>query len=201
MTEFPIDHALSIVVGLCAGLAHVHERRGPAGEPLGIVHRDVSPQNVLVTFEGEIKLIDFGIATSVALGGDAATATGKPKGKIAYMSPEQARGEAVDGRSDVFSAGVILFELTTGHRLFKAAREQDALELLLDRPYPTPSQVFPGYSPELEVIVTRALAKDRSARWSGAREMQDALEELVRREGFDASPMALARFMTALFDG
>jgi serine/threonine-protein kinase len=199
VAEFPIEHALSIVVGVCAGLAHVHERRGVGGVPLDVVHRDVSPQNVLVTFAGEVKLVDFGIATSRALQAEA-TPAGRPKGKLPYMSPEQARGETVDGRSDVFSAGVILFELTTGHRLFKGAGERETLELLLDRPYPRPSDVFHGYPPALEAIVVRALAKDRAARWQTAREMELALEEFIREERVAASSTALARLMTSLFE-
>jgi serine/threonine-protein kinase len=198
VAEFPIEHALSIVLGVCAALSHVHERRAPDGTPLEIVHRDVSPQNVLVTFSGEIKLVDFGIATSRI--GEEPPPTGRPKGKLPYMSPEQARCEAVDGRSDVFSTGIMLFELTTGHRLFKAAGERETLELLLDRAYPRPSDLFPGYPPTLEAIVTRALARDREARWPSARAMQAALEAFVRDERIAASPTALGALMTSLFE-
>jgi serine/threonine-protein kinase len=198
VTEFPIEHALQIVLGVCAGLAHIHERRGTDGEPLEIVHRDVSPQNVLVTFAGEVKLVDFGIATGRALGDE--PSTGRPKGKLPYMSPEQARGEAVDGRSDVFSAGVMLFELTTGHRLFKAPSERETLELLLERDYPKPSDLFRGYPPPLEAVVVRALAKDRDARWSSAREMQTVLEAFVRDQRLAASTLGLSTLMTSLFE-
>jgi serine/threonine protein kinase len=199
VAEFPIEHALGIVLGVCAGLAHVHERRGASGVELGIVHRDVSPQNVLVTFAGEIKLVDFGIATSPVLVVGEPPAS-RPRGKLPYMSPEQARGETVDGRSDVFSAGVMLFELTTGHRLFKAAGERETLELILERDYPRPSALFADYPRALEPIVVRALAKDRADRWQSAREMHDALEGFVRDERAAVSSAALGRMMTSLFE-
>jgi serine/threonine-protein kinase len=198
VAEFPVESALGIVLGVCDGLAHVHERAGAGGEPLGIVHRDVSPQNVLVTFEGEVKLVDFGVAESRAQADDARA--GRPKGKLPYMSPEQARGEKLDGRSDVFSTGVLLFELTTGQRLFKGAGDRETRALLLDRPYPRPSDVFPVYPRDLEVIVERALAKDRERRWSSAREMGSALWAFVRDEGVDVGSPVLGRMMKSLFE-
>ena len=114
--EFPREHALAIVLGVCAGLAYAHEKRDLDGAPLHIVHRDVSPQNIVVTFSGDIKLVDFGIAKSDSIS-LSQTKSGRLKGKGPYMSPEQALGEPVDARSDLFSAGVVLFELTTGDAL------------------------------------------------------------------------------------
>jgi serine/threonine protein kinase len=198
-TEFPLEHALSIVLGVCAGLAYAHEKCDLDGTSLDIVHRDVSPQNVVVTFNGDVKLVDFGIAKSVSRSGDE-TASGRLKGKVPYMSPEQARGEPVDGRSDVFAAGIILFELTTGRRLFKAASEYETLKLICDRDYPLPSRVAPGYPPALEPIVMRALARDRQARWQSARELQGALEEFVREHRVGASRTALSQFMRSHFE-
>jgi serine/threonine protein kinase len=202
--EFPIEHALSIVLGVCAGLSYAHEKRDLDGRPLHIVHRDVSPQNVVVTFSGGVKLVDFGIAKSEAARDEAPSAEdsdiGRLKGKIPYMSPEQARGETVDWRSDIFSAGVMLYELTTGRRLFKAGSELETLKLICDGPYPLPSQTREGYPPGLEAIVLRALARDRGERWQSAREMQAALEEFVRLERLPVSPVTLSGLMRALFE-
>jgi serine/threonine-protein kinase len=204
LPEFPLEHALSVVLGVCAGLAYAHEKRDLDGRALHIVHRDVSPQNVVVTFSGGVKLVDFGIAKSDVSGAEETTDNdsdiGRLKGKIPYMSPEQARGEGVDWRSDIFSAGVMLFELTTGRRLFKGPSELETLKLISDGPYPLPSEVHPGYPPALEGIVTRALARDRSERWQSAREMQAALEEFVRLERLPASPVTLSGLMRALFE-
>jgi eukaryotic-like serine/threonine-protein kinase len=197
-TEFPMEHALSIALGVCAGLAYAHEKRDLNGAPLNIVHRDVSPQNVIVTFGGDVKVVDFGIAKSDARPGED-TESGRLKGKVPYMSPEQARGEGVDWRSDIFALGVILFELTTGRRLFKTASEYETLKLICDREYPLPSSIRPDYPQTLEAIVMRALAKNRKERWQSAREMQEALEEFVRQGRISASRTGLSAFMGSLF--
>jgi serine/threonine-protein kinase len=196
--EFPVEHALSVVLGICAGLAYAHGIRGLDGTPLNIVHRDISPQNVIVAYAGGVKIVDFGIAQSDAMAPDG-TRSGRLKGKVPYMSPEQARGDAVDHRSDIFSAGVILFELTTGRRLFKAANETEAIELICDRAYPRPSEALPGYPAELEAIVMRALAKDRADRWQTAIEMQAAIEDFALRERIPVSAVGLSKFMHSLF--
>jgi serine/threonine-protein kinase len=185
-------------LAICGGLSYAHEKRALDGSSLNIVHRDISPQNVVVTFEGDIKIVDFGIAKSdTQIGVD--TSSGKLKGKVPYMSPEQARGEEIDWRSDLFAVGIILFELTTGKRLFKRQGDFETLKLICERDYPLPSRVREGYPPELERIVMRALEKDRTARFQSGREMQAALEEFVRRERIPVSNMALAQFMQTLF--
>jgi eukaryotic-like serine/threonine-protein kinase len=196
--EFPLEHALSIILGVCAGLAYAHEKTDLDGHPLNIVHRDVSPQNVLVTFGGDVKLVDFGIAKS-ASGPWEDTKSGRLKGKIAYMSPEQARGEPIDSRSDIFAAGVMLFELTTGRRLFKAASEYETFKLICERDCPLPSSIRPDYPPALEAIVMRALQKDPRERWQTAREMQGALEDLARHQRIGTSAIGLSQFMRSLF--
>jgi serine/threonine protein kinase len=201
VTEFPLEHAISIILGMCAGLAYAHEKRDLDGSQLNIVHRDISPQNVVVTFTGDVKIVDFGIAKSdTKLNHDANTRSGKLKGKIPYMSPEQARGEGIDWRTDIFAASVMLFELTTGKRLFKGASEFETLKLICEREYPHPSQIRPGYPQELEHIVMRGLSKDRGARFQSAREMQAMLEEFVRRERIPTSTIALSQFMQSLFE-
>jgi serine/threonine protein kinase len=199
VNEFPLEHALSIVLGICAGIGYAHDKRDLDGTPLHIVHRDISPQNVLVTFTGDVKIVDFGIAKSDAKLEEQIPG-GRLKGKVPYMSPEQARGEPIDWRSDIFAAGVMLFELTTGKRLFKGANEYETLKLIVDEDYPLPSQACLGYPRELEVIVMRALAKDRAQRWQSAREMQGAIEELVRKERLPVSTIVLSKFMQGLFE-
>lgn len=199
VSEFPLEHAISIILGMCGGLAYAHEKRDLDGSPLNIVHRDISPQNVVVTFTGDVKIVDFGIAKSDSKTHHE-TKSGKLKGKIPYMSPEQARGEPIDWRSDIFATAVMLFELTTGKRLFKGASEFETLKLICERDYPHPSQVRRGYPPELEHIVMRGLAKDRGARFQSAREMQAMLEEYVRRDRIPTSTIALSQFMQSLFE-
>lgn len=196
---FPREHALGIVMGMCAGLAYAHEKTDLDGSPLNIVHRDISPQNVVVTFSGDVKIVDFGIAKSDSKGLDQ-TKSGKLKGKVPYMSPEQARGDQIDHRSDIFATGVMLFELTTGRRLFKGASEYETLKLICDREYPRPSQVLAGYPPALERIVMRALEKDRDERYQSAREMQHDLEVFIRDERVAVSTVAMNEFMQRLFE-
>jgi serine/threonine protein kinase len=197
--EFPLEHALAIVLGMCAGLSYAHEKHELDGSALNIVHRDISPQNVVVTFTGDVKIVDFGIAKSDSRVGEA-TKSGKLKGKVPYMSPEQARGEVIDGRSDVFSTGVMLFELTTGKRLFKGASEYETLRLICERDYPRPSDVRSDYPADLEPIVMKALAKDANDRYQSAREMQSDIESFVRRHQIAVSHIALNQFMQGLFE-
>lgn len=198
MTEFPLEHALGIVIGVCAGLDYAHDKRALDNTPLNIVHRDISPQNVLVTFDGDVKVVDFGIAKSgTSVGED--TKSGRLKGKVPYMSPEQARGEPIDWRSDIFSAGIVLFELTTGKRLFKGANELETLRLICERDYPAPSTIVRGYPPRLEAIVMRALEKDRSQRYQRARDMQADLEAYIRDERIAVSNLEMSRWMQTLF--
>ncbi|MBX3206693.1 MAG: serine/threonine protein kinase [Labilithrix sp.] len=197
--EFPLEHALAIVLGMCSGLAYAHEKRDLDGTDLAIVHRDISPQNIVVTFTGDVKIVDFGIAKSDTRVGEQ-TKSGKLKGKVPYMSPEQARGEAIDARSDLFATGTMLFELTTGKRLFKGQSEYETLKLICDREYPRPSAIHPDYPPDLEAIVMRALAKDPTDRYQSAREMQADLEAFVRQHQIAVSSLALNQFMQSLFE-
>jgi eukaryotic-like serine/threonine-protein kinase len=199
VTEFPIEHAIAIVLGMCSGLSYAHEKRDLDGTPLGIVHRDISPQNVLVGFAGDVKIVDFGVAKSGTQSAEQ-TKSGQLKGKVPYMSPEQARGEEVDWRSDIFATGVMLFELTTGKRLFKGATEYETLKLIVDRDYPRPSWVLHGYPPALETIVMRALEKDKDRRYQSSREMQADIEAFVRDAKLPVSSIALAEFMKGLFE-
>jgi len=199
LSEFPLEHTLSIVLGICAGLGYAHDKRDLDGRPLSIVHRDISPRNIVVSFTGDVKIVDFGIAKSGVEPGED-TGSGQLKGKAPYMSPEQASGHAIDWRSDIFATGVMLFELTTGKRLFKGASEFETLKLIVDKEYPRPSAIRPGYPPALERIVMKALAKDRDERYQTAREMQADLEAFVREERIAVSQVSLTSWMGWLFE-
>jgi serine/threonine-protein kinase len=198
VTTFPVEHALAIALGCCAGLAYAHDKRDLDGEPMGIVHRDVSPQNVLVTFTGDVKLVDFGIAKA-GRGQVEDTGSGQLKGKVPYMSPEQARGEVLDNRSDIFSLGIMLFELCTGRRLFRGKNEMETLRKIVEEEYPRPRELNPSLSPRLEEIILRALEKSPERRYQSARDMQVDLEDLIRAEQLKVSPVSLGAWMADLF--
>jgi serine/threonine-protein kinase len=199
VAEFPLEHSISILLGTCAGLAYAHDKRDLDGAALAIVHRDISPRNIVVSFTGDVKIVDFGIAKSGTEPNGDDTPSGQLKGKVPYMSPEQAAGQPIDWRSDIFAAGVMLFELTTGRRLFKGASEYETLKMICDKDYPLPSQVKPGYPLELERIVMRALAKRREDRYQSAREMQADLESFAREERIAVSQVGLTKWMESLF--
>jgi serine/threonine-protein kinase len=197
-TAFPLEHALAIVMGCCSGLAFAHERTSLDGQPMDIVHRDVSPQNILVTFNGDVKLVDFGIAKA-GRGQMEDTGSGQLKGKVPYMSPEQAQGLPLDGRSDVFSLGIMLFELCTGKRLFRGANEMETLRMIVEGEYPKPRALNPNLQPRLEQIINRSLEKDLSKRYQSARDMQAELEDYIRTEQLKVSPLSLGAWMQHLF--
>lgn len=197
-TPIPLAHILHIIMGMAGGLHHAHEKVGTDGRPLGIVHRDVSPSNVLVTYEGDVKVVDFGIAKAAAA--QVSTIAGTLKGKIPYMSPEQCRGEVVDRRSDIFSIGTLLWELTTGKRLFAGENEFAILNRVAKADVPPPSSVRPEYPPELEAIVMRALSVDADNRYPTAIDLQIDLEDFAREARLPVSSARMGRFMRSLFD-
>ena len=170
----PLAFGVTVVCAAAAGLHHAHERRGTSGALLGIVHRDVTPSNVIVSYDGSVKLIDFGIAK--AEGRATHTRTGFIKGKVGYMAPEQVRGYAVDRRSDVFALGVLAYELTTQKRAFGAESQFEALERTVHSDLISPSQVVPGFPPELEDVILTALEHDPDDRYPDADAMRRALE-------------------------
>jgi serine/threonine protein kinase len=187
--------AAYLVSQAASGLAYAHGLTDGDGRPLGVVHRDVSPQNVLISFEGAIKMIDFGVAR--AYGRVAHTSPGGLKGKIDYMSPEQASAEEVDHRADVFALGIVLWEILTGKRLFRRETELATMRAIVDEPIPKPSDIA-SVPPELDAIVMRALRKRRDARFATAGEMADALETYaLGHDGF--SPSQLPGYMKGLF--
>jgi TonB family protein len=193
----PLNHAITVASAVCAGLHYAHEKRDLDGRPLGIVHRDVTPQNVMVTYDGGVKLVDFGIAKAACR--EVETAVGTLKGKLGYMSPEQCRGTGVDRRSDVFALGVVLYELTTGKRLYREKSEFDTLKKIVDGPVPSPRTLDPTLPAELDGLVVRCLQKSPEERFPDARALHAALEALARRLQLQTGTVALAQWMERLF--
>jgi serine/threonine protein kinase len=193
----PMGMALSVLTGVAAGLHHAHEAVGSDGRPLGLVHRDVSPSNVMIAFSGAVKLTDFGIAKASAR--TSKTLAGRIKGKVGYMSPEQCRGEEVDRRSDIFSLGIVVYETTTGARAFYAPNEFAAMARIARADYIPPTELDPAFSPELERIITRALQKDPKDRYATAEEMQLDLEAFAEASGHTLSTIDLAAHMREVF--
>ncbi len=173
----PLNIAVAIAVSMLHGLHAAHEATSERGEPLHIVHRDVSPQNVMVGVDGVARVVDFGVAKAIGRLQD--TRDGQLKGKIAYMSPEQLKSDKVDRRTDVYAAAVVLWETLTTKRLFSGDSDGAVLNRVLMEPVLAPSSRVPEISPALDAIVMRALSRDPNARFQSAREMALALEELI----------------------
>ena len=192
-----LDPALAIALSMCSGLHYAHEKRDTDGSSLQLVHRDVSPSNVIVTYDGGVKIIDFGIAKATSL--PSQTQLGTVKGKPGYMSPEQCRSEPLDRRSDVFCLGIVLYELTTGIRPFGGDSEYEIAKSIVELEPVWPRAIDGAYPSELEAITRRALAKDRRDRFPTAQAMHDELATLASRQRLDVSQFALQRAMTSLF--
>jgi serine/threonine-protein kinase len=179
--RLPVPPGLSlyIVAQVCRALAYAHGQTRN-GKPLGIVHRDISPQNVLISEQGEVKLTDFGIAK--ALGKRERTQTGVIKGKLDFMSPEQAAGSVLDPRSDIFSVGTLLYVLTTGKRPFEADGQLETLIRVQNAQFTAPEQVVPGLSPKIAAIINKAMRKTPSERHDSAEEVMRDVEEILRAD-------------------
>ncbi|MBM4395482.1 MAG: serine/threonine protein kinase [Deltaproteobacteria bacterium] len=193
-----MPHAMSayVIARVAAALHYAHSLCDAAGRPLGLVHRDVSPDNVLVSNSGVVKLIDFGIAKAVT--NEHRTQSGSIKGKFAYMSPEQVRGQPLDGRSDVFAAGVCLYELTTRTRPFSGPSEMMTVAAVMNDPPPPPRAADPDYPADLEAICLKCLEKDREARYRTAREMEEALDRFALAGGTRVGERDVAEFVSGL---
>ena len=196
-----IDHALVAHIGAeaCAGLHAAHEYQDDRGQKQHLVHRDVSPQNLFITYEGSVKVLDFGIAKAVDRYSN--TSTGQMKGKFTYMSPEQCQAEPLDRRSDLFSLGIVLYELSTGTRLFERDNQLLVLKAITEDPIAPPSSFVEGYPPQLERVVMKALARDRDERYATAVDMRRELLDVARElDPGGHTEERLAELMGRLFD-
>ncbi|HVV88594.1 MAG TPA: protein kinase [Kofleriaceae bacterium] len=194
--RIPLEHALAIVIGAANGCHYAHEMTGEDGRPLGLVHRDISPSNVVVTYAGAVKIVDFGIAKATNI--EAVTAAGGTKGKLAYMAPEQGRSQPLDRRADVYALGVLLYELTTLRRAFVGEVDAQVLWLVMTGEWQRPSEVVADYPPALEAIIVKAMQVDREERYATARQLQHALEAYAREAGLSMSPSGLGELLASL---
>ena len=192
-----LPFTLTVVSAIASALDYAHALTGRDGSPLDIVHRDVSLSNVMVGYDGAVKLIDFGIAK--AANRATKTAVGMLKGKLAYLAPEQVVHKPLDHRTDIFALGIVLYELTTMARAFRGESDLITLERITTGEFAPPSQVVPGYPPELEAIVLKAMRLDPDARYQTAGAMGRALEAFAAVRGFALGHAAITREMTQLF--
>lgn len=195
--RLPIDLIAYIISEVANGLHYMHRKTDEHGRPLHIIHRDVSPQNIMVSYSGTVKIIDFGIAKATPFSDE--TESGVIKGKFAYMSPEQACGEPIDHRSDIFSLGVILHEMISGRRLFKADNKRQTLANVREARVLAPSEYRDDVSSELDEIVMRALAKSRNRRYMYASELRDDLVKFLHTQFPDFTSDRVAQYITRLF--
>ncbi len=197
--RLPVALALHVASLLASALDYAHKKRDFEDRELGLVHRDVSPQNVLISYEGDVKLCDFGIAKAASKASQ--TRAGALKGKLQYMSPEQAWGKTIDHRSDIFSLGLVLYEMLTGEKVFKGESELSVLEQVRDPIIAAPSSHNPELGPEVDRIVFRALDPDRETRYQSAQDLQRDLEGVMRSQGLSADRAAIAAFLAELGGG
>jgi serine/threonine-protein kinase len=191
----PMEHAIHIVAQAAAGLAYAHDRRETGSRVLRIVHRDVSPTNILVSYEGQTKIVDFGIARAQD---ELREESGILPGKASYMSPEQVRGEGADYRSDIFALGIILYELTLCQRLYRGPAKE-VMRRILDETIPPPTAVRRDYPTALEHIVMRALEKRPQDRYQSAEDLRHDLEEFLDDSGLRSGNRRMAIYMNELF--
>jgi serine/threonine protein kinase len=190
---FPVEVAAWITHEACAGLYYAHTRRGSDGQPLNIIHRDISPQNIQLSREGEVKIVDFGIAKAEQR--TSHTQQGVIKGKYSYMSPEQAWGDDIDHRSDIFSLGICLYEMLAGEVLYDAEDGLGLLEQVRLAQIPSLRAIRPEISPEIEQIVYRSLAAEPLQRFNTAEDMRIALAGYLFRSGVTSGRQHLTHFL------
>jgi serine/threonine-protein kinase len=181
-TLVPQRIVLRVLGQACAGLHAAHELRDDDGHLLELVHRDVSPQNILVTYDGAVKLVDFGVAKAIGRAGGETTA-GQLKGKVPYMSPEQAKGGKVDRRTDVFAMGIVLYKLTVGVHPFLGASDMQTMQHIIGRPLLSPRMKYPSFPPELEKVLLKCLEKDPDKRFQTVADLDRALDRVLGATG------------------
>lgn len=190
----PLDVTLGIVIQICEALHHAHGAEDRAGNALDIVHRDVTPHNIMITRDGVAKLMDFGIAQTNA---NRHEQRGVLRGTLAYMSPEQVRGRWLDRRADIFALGVVLYELTTGTRLFRGEDVQ-VMTSIVETDIQPPSRIVSGYPPDLEAILMAALRRDPDHRIASASDLSAHLEHFGMRNGMMLGPRQVAHYVTSV---
>ncbi len=195
---FPMVYALKIASSVCEGLYYAHARTDLYGNALNIVHRDVTPENIFVSFDGTVKVLDFGIAK--AANQIEQTRAGEIKGKLSYMSPEQCMGKSLDNRSDIFSLGVVLYEWLTGFKLFTGDSEVAILKSITEGKIYAPSYFKADIPEGVEAILMKALEKDREKRYQTAWEMQYDLDQFLSQYEFTPSNIHLSNFLKQLFN-
>jgi serine/threonine-protein kinase len=195
----PIAHSLYMIMEICKGLTYAHELLNPeTGKPLGIVHRDISPPNVLISKQGEVKVVDFGLAKATSQ--IETTDPGVVKGKMSYLSPEAARGEEVDASADIFAVGILLYEMLTGKRLFYGETDYQTVELVRNAKIPPIKPQNPQVEPELEDIVRKALAKRKEDRYASPVDLQDALAQYSYSRGLKVISRDIAELVRQCLD-
>jgi serine/threonine-protein kinase len=195
---FSIDMSAYIISQICHALAHAHNYKDRlSGKPLGIVHRDISPQNIMISYDGAVKLFDFGIAK--ARSASEATRAGVIKGKPSYLSPEQINGEDLDGRCDIFALGIVLWELLTAKRLFVADTDMGVLRLIQSAKIEPPSTFNPAVPQALDAIVLKSLTRDKNKRYQGAEEFQRDLHKFLYSFNPSFNPADLSYYAQELF--
>jgi len=194
----PLDFTLTVASAVANGLHYAHTRKDTDGTPLGIVHRDVTPSNVMIGHDGAIQLIDFGIA--MAANRKTKTQTGFVKGKVSYLSPEQVAGRDVDARTDVFALGILLYELSTLHRAFRDSSDLATMQRIKAGRVTRPSLLVPNYPLELEIIIMKALQVDPRERFPSAEAMRRALEALGHRLHLVLGDAAIIEVMAQLYE-
>lgn len=191
-----MENILYIISRICDGLDYSHNLKDLQGQPLNIIHRDINPQNILVTYEGQVKIIDYGIAKAASQ--NTKTRENLIKGKLAYMSPEQANGDVIDHRSDIFSTGIILYELLAVRRMFEGETMQ-VLSMVRKALYAPPEKVIPDLPDKLNDILQRALAKDPAERYQSAGDMLADVEEFAFELGLRPNARSFAQYLKTLF--